>query len=92
MFLLTVSTAEVFSIGLGPTEILLLILLAIILFAPRKIPELARAIKESAAIIKEEASTETSKDESQEKSEEELKKISEKLGVDKEEKKKRKIF
>ncbi|MEM0494485.1 MAG: twin-arginine translocase TatA/TatE family subunit [Thermofilum sp.] len=37
---------------IGPTEILLVALLALLLFAPRKLPELAKAVREAADIIR----------------------------------------
>ncbi|MEM2245060.1 MAG: twin-arginine translocase TatA/TatE family subunit [Thermofilum sp.] len=37
---------------IGPTEILMVALLALLLFAPRKLPELARALREAADIIR----------------------------------------
>ncbi len=83
---------DVYFIGLGPTEILLLLLLAIILFAPRKLPELAKALKESADIIRREASGSAEKS-SVEDEERALKEIAEKLEASgKREKKKRRFF
>ena len=41
-----------FFLQIGPTEILLLALLALLLFAPRKLPELAKAIREAADILR----------------------------------------
>ncbi|WP_218042131.1 twin-arginine translocase TatA/TatE family subunit [Infirmifilum lucidum] len=83
---------SVYSIGLGPTELLLLTLLAIILFAPRKLPELAKALKESADIIRREASGSAEKSSVEDK-ERALKEVAEKLEAsEKQEKKKRRFF
>jgi len=41
-----------FFVQIGPTEILLVALLALLLFAPRKLPELAKAVREAADIIR----------------------------------------
>ncbi|MEZ0346781.1 MAG: twin-arginine translocase TatA/TatE family subunit [Infirmifilum sp.] len=90
MYLSNPNVAPIYSIGLGPTEILLLAIIAIILFAPRKIPELAKAIKESADILRKETSEDEVRKDEPEK-EKQLEKISEKL-KDKEEKNKKRLF
>lgn len=85
--MLPVSGQEVLPLqfSLGPTEILLLIIIALILFGPKKLPELARAAGEAVRVFREESQkltsgeTETSKKPSV--SEEELKKLAEKLGI-----------
>lgn len=74
--------------NIGPTEILLLILIALILFGPKKLPELAKAAGEAVRIFREEsqkltstveeAATSTSRTSI---SDEELAKLAEKLGV-----------
>jgi len=88
-----------YSIGLGPTEILLLVILAIILFAPRKLPELAKALRESADILRreagggEEAGSEPPAKPEGDESEKALREIAEKLQAEeKKEKKKRRLF
>ncbi len=40
---------------LGPTEILILILIALIIFGPRKLPELAKAAGEAVRVFREES-------------------------------------
>lgn len=69
---------------IGPTEILLLIIIALILFGPKKLPELAKAAGEAVRIFREESqkmmSTEESKPSSSI-SDEDLRKLAEKLGV-----------
>ncbi|MGB9709263.1 MAG: twin-arginine translocase TatA/TatE family subunit [Infirmifilum sp.] len=78
--------------NLGPTEILLLIIIALILFGPRKLPELAKAAGEAVRIFREESqkitssieestSTKTSASSASSLSDEDLKKLAEKLGV-----------
>jgi len=70
---------------IGPTEILLLILIALILFGPKKLPELAKAAGEAVRIFRQESeritSAEESKPSSPSFSEEDLRKLAEKLGV-----------
>jgi sec-independent protein translocase protein TatA len=70
---------------IGPTEILLLIIIALILFGPKKLPELAKAAGEAVRIFREESqkitSMEESKPSSSSISDEDLKKLAEKLGV-----------
>ena len=69
---------------IGPTEILLLILIALILFGPKKLPELARAAGEAVRIFREESQKLTSEEPESRRSsvsDEELKKLAEKLGV-----------
>lgn len=80
-------------VSIGPTEILLLVLLAIILLAPRKLVEFARALRESADIIRRETSGEREEEAPSENSEVLLKKIASKLEDGKpSEKKKRRFF
>ena len=69
---------------IGPTEILLLIIIALILFGPKKLPELAKAAGEAVRIFREESQKITSMEESKPSSsisDEDLKKLAEKLGV-----------
>ncbi|QOJ79522.1 twin-arginine translocase TatA/TatE family subunit [Infirmifilum lucidum] len=74
---------------LGPTEILLLIIIALILFGPKKLPELAKAAGEAVRIFREESQKITSsveeaaapKTAASTISDEDLKKLAEKLGV-----------
>ncbi len=68
---------------IGPGEILLIILIALILFGPKKLPELARSFGEAVRIFREETSKITTMDKVEKGSisDEELKKIAEKLGV-----------
>lgn len=67
---------------IGPTEILLLIVIALILFGPKKLPELAKAAGEAVRIFREESQKIVSAEESKPSiSEEELKKLAEKLGI-----------
>jgi len=70
---------------IGPTEILLLIIIALILFGPKKLPELAKAAGEAVRIFREESqkitSMEESKPSSSSISDEDLKRLAEKLGV-----------
>jgi sec-independent protein translocase protein TatA len=74
---------------IGPTEILLLIILALILFGPKKLPELARSIGEAVRIFREETQKAASTVEEASKqrtaspsiSDEDLKRLAEKLGV-----------
>lgn len=69
----------------GPTEILLLIIIALILFGPKKLPELARAAGEAVRVFREESQKLTSEELRESKklsvSDEELKKLAEKLGI-----------
>jgi len=74
---------------IGPTEIILLIILALILFGPKKLPELAKAAGEAVRVFREETQKVTSSVEEASKkqetttaiSDEDLKKLAEKLGV-----------
>ncbi len=72
---------------LGPTEILLLIVIALILFGPKKLPELAKAAGEAIRIFREESQKITSSAEEAPKttqssiSDEDLRRLAEKLGV-----------
>lgn len=79
------STAPPLQFQLGPTEILLLIIIALILFGPKKLPELAKAAGEAVRVFREESQKLTSGETEEKKkpsvSEEELKKLAEKLGV-----------
>ncbi|MEM4761361.1 MAG: twin-arginine translocase TatA/TatE family subunit [Thermofilum sp.] len=69
----------------GPTEILLLIIIALILFGPKKLPELARAAGEAVRVFREESQKLTSEEPQESRkpsvSDEELKKLAEKLGI-----------
>ncbi|MEZ0345177.1 MAG: twin-arginine translocase TatA/TatE family subunit [Infirmifilum sp.] len=75
--------------NIGPTEILLLIIIALILFGPKKLPELAKAAGEAVRIFREESQKLTSsveeasspKSSTTSLSDEELRKLAEKLGV-----------
>lgn len=78
--------------NIGPTEILLLIIIALILFGPKKLPELAKAAGEAVRIFREESQKLTSSVEetttakpsatsTASLSDEDLKKLAEKLGV-----------
>ena len=74
---------------IGPTELILLIILALILFGPKKLPELAKAAGEAVRVFREETQKVTSSVEEASKkketttiiSDEDLKKLAEKLGV-----------
>ncbi|AJB42278.1 Twin-arginine translocation protein TatA [Thermofilum adornatum 1505] len=74
---------------IGPTEIILVIILALILFGPKKLPELARSFGESIRVFKEETQRAMSSDEEASKkqetnlsiADEDLKKLAEKLGI-----------
>lgn len=77
---------------IGPMEILLIILIALILFGPKKLPELAKAAGEAVRVFREESrklteeetqtvKTVSSKSTSSSVSDEEIKKLAEKLGV-----------
>ncbi len=75
----------------GSTEILIIILIAIILFGPQKIPELAKSLGEAVRIFREESRklTEPTKSESSppqkgKVTEEQLTKLADALGVEKE--------
>ncbi len=76
---------------IGTTEILIIILIAIILFGPQKIPELAKSLGEAVRIFREESRklTEPPKSESSppqkgKVTEEQLAKLADALGVEKE--------
>lgn len=76
---------------LGPLEILLIIVIALILFGPKKLPELAKAAGEAVRIFREESRKLTEEDtqtvrtvssgSSSSVSDEDLKKLAEKLGI-----------
>lgn len=75
---------------IGAPEILLLILIALILFGPKKLPELARSFGEAVRVFREESRKITEEDtqtvktiskEGSSVSDEDLKKIAEKLGI-----------
>ena len=75
----------------GSTEILIIILIAIILFGPQKIPELAKSLGEAVRIFREESRklTEPTKSESSSPkkgkvTEEQLTKLADALGIEKE--------
>lgn len=73
---------------IGPTEIILLIILALILFGPKKLPELAKAAGEAVRVFREETQKVTSSVEesrtttSESITDEDLRKLAEKLGVE----------
>ena len=78
--------APLFIGQIGVTEILIIILIAIILFGPQKIPELARSLGQAVRIFREEASrlsepvkTTPKKEES---GESELVKVAKALGIE----------
>jgi len=85
--------------NIGPTEILLLIVIALILFGPKKLPELAKAAGEAVRIFREESQKITSsveeaaspKPQATPLSDEELRKLAEKLGVESEGKSKEEL-
>ena len=72
---------------IGALEILIIILIMIILFGPKKIPELARSLGQAVRIFREEASkltkpaTEPPKEEGVEITDEQLTKLAEALGI-----------
>ncbi len=83
---------------IGPTEILIIILIALILFGPKKLPELAKAAGEAVRVFREESRKITEEDTATLKaiqkeaskssgvSDEELKKLAKILGVETENK------
>ena len=71
--------------GLGWGEILLLVLIALLLFGPRKLPELARSAGEAVREFRKASSSLTEepvKEEKKEKTVEELRELAMKLGID----------
>ncbi len=71
--------------GLGWGEILLLVLIALLLFGPRKLPELARSAGEAVREFRKASSALTEepiKEEKKEKTIEELRELAMKLGID----------
>lgn len=80
------SAAPPLQFQIGPTEILLLIIIALILFGPKKLPELARAAGEAVRVFREESQKLTSEEPKTggktSISDEDLKKLAEKLGIE----------
>jgi len=79
--------APLFIGQIGVTEILIIILIAIILFGPQKIPELARSLGQAVRIFREEASrltepVKTTPEREEKSGESELVKIAKTLGIE----------